>query len=93
MRKLGRGVAPTKESAIMKNALLALFLVPLLTIPAFAGSLNIGNKPVVVAEAVEIGVGGVGIGVGNRHRHHDHHAVVLDRERHHHHDDHDSDRR
>ena len=76
----------------MKNALLALFLVPLLTMPAFAGSLNVGDKPMVVAEGVEVGVGGVGVAVGDRHRHHNH-DVVLDREHHHHHSDHDSDRR
>ena len=51
----------------MKNAVFALFLVPLLTMPAFAGSLNAGDKPVVVAEVA----GGVGVGVGERHRHRD----------------------
>jgi hypothetical protein len=71
----------------MKNTLLALFIVPLLTLPAFAGSSNAGDKPMVVAQAVEVGVGGVGVGVGLRHRHHRDHAVVLDREHHHHHDD------
>jgi len=30
--------------------------------PAFAGSLNAGDKPMVVAEGVEIGVGGVALG-------------------------------
>jgi len=67
----------------MKNTLLALFIVPLLTLPAFAGSSNAGDKPMVVAQAVE--VGGVGVGVGVGHRHHRDHVVVLDREHHHHH--------
>ena len=76
----------------MKSALLALFLVPVLTMPAFTASLNTGDKPMVVAEGVSVDVGGVGIGVGNRHRHRDH-AAVLDRERHDHHTDHDRDSR
>jgi hypothetical protein len=66
------------QENVMKNALLALFVVPLLTMPAFAGSLAVGDKPMVVAENVEVGVGGVGVGVGERHRH---------REHRHHHDD------
>jgi hypothetical protein len=67
----------------MKNAMLALFLVSVLTMPAIAGSLNAGDKPMVVAEGVEVGVGGVGVGVGVRHRHR-HHVVpvVVDREHH-----------
>ena len=44
----------------MKNVVFALFLVPLLTMPAFAGSLNVSDKPMVVAEVA----GGVGVGVG-----------------------------
>jgi hypothetical protein len=78
----------------MKNALLASFLVPLLTMPAFAASSAASDKPMVVAEDVGVNVGGVGVGVGvgDRHRHRDH-AVVLNREHHHHHDDHDSDNR
>jgi hypothetical protein len=32
----------------MKNVVFALFLVPLLTMPAFAGSLNVGDKPIRV---------------------------------------------
>ena len=67
----------------MKNALLALFVVPLLTMPAFAGSSNAGDKPMVVAENVEIGVGPVGVDVGDQHRHRDH---VIVRAHHHHHD-------
>jgi hypothetical protein len=38
----------------MKNALLAIFVVPLLTMPAFAGALNAGDKPTVVAENVGV---------------------------------------
>jgi hypothetical protein len=69
----------------MKNALLALFVVPLLTMPAFAGSLTVGDKPMVVAENVEVGVGGVG--VGERHRHRDHGDLYLSTRHRHHHDD------
>ena len=50
----------------MKNAVFALFLVPLLTMPAFAGSLNVGDKPMVVAEVADGGsegsVSDIGIG-------------------------------
>ena len=49
----------------MKNTLLALFVVPLLTVPAFAGSLSAGDKPMIVAEDVGVEVGNVvGFGVG-----------------------------
>jgi hypothetical protein len=67
----------------MKNALLALFVVPLLTMPAFAGSLTVGDKPMVVAENVEVGV----VGVGERHRHRDHGDLYLSTRHRHHHDD------
>jgi len=71
----------------MKNAVFALFLVPLLTMPAFAGSLNAGDKPVVVAEGADVRIGGVGVGVGERHRHRDHAGLYMtDRGHHHHHD-------
>ena len=43
----------------MKNALLAFFVVPLLTVPAFAGSLSAGDKPMIVAEDVGVEVGNV----------------------------------
>jgi hypothetical protein len=43
----------------MKNILLALFVVPLLTMPAFAGASSAGDKPMIVAENIEVGVGGV----------------------------------
>jgi hypothetical protein len=55
----------------MKNVMLAIFVVPFLVMPAFAGSSNAGDKPMVVADHVEVGVGGVGVGVGDRHRHRD----------------------
>jgi hypothetical protein len=66
----------------MKNAVFALFLVPLLTMPAFAGSLNVGDKPIVVAENVNVRIGGVGIGVGERHRYRDHGLYMGARETH-----------
>ena len=89
----------------MKNALLALFVVPLLTMPAFASSLSAVDKPLIVAEDVGVEVGNVGIGVGERHRHRDHGDLDRDhgdlymstRHRHHHddrhYDDRDDDRR
>jgi hypothetical protein len=73
----------------MKNAVLALFLVPLLTMPAFADSLSDGDKPMVVAEGADVRIGSVGVGVGERHRHRDHPAAglyITDRGHHHHHD-------
>jgi hypothetical protein len=78
----------------MKNALLALFVVPLLTMPAFAGSLTGGDKPMVVAENVVVGVDGVGIGVGDRHRHRDHGDLYMSTRGHRdHRDDRRDDRR
>ena len=74
----------------MKNAVFALFLVPLLTMPAFAGSLNVGDKPMVVAEGADVRIGGVGVGVGERHRHRDRAGLYMtDRGHHHHHHDRD----
>ena len=73
----------------METGVFALFLVPLLTMPAFAGSLNVGDKPMVVAEGADVGIGGVRVGVGERHRHRDHPGAGLymtDRGRYHHHD-------
>jgi hypothetical protein len=58
------------QENVMRKALLALFVVPLLTLPAFAGSLSAGDKPMIVAENVVVGVGPVGVGVGHRHRDH-----------------------
>jgi hypothetical protein len=67
----------------MKNVVSALFLVPLLTMPAFAGSLKVGDKPIVVAENVNLRVGGVGVGVGERHRHRDHAGLYMSARGHH----------
>ena len=70
----------------MKNVVFALFLVPLLTMPAFAGSLNVGDKPMVVAEVADVRIGGV----GERHRHRDHAGLYMtDRGHHHYHHDRD----
>ena len=70
----------------MKTGVFALFLVPLLTMPVFAGSLNVGDKPMVVAEGADVRIGGVGVGVGERHRHRDHlGAGLYMSERGHHH--------
>jgi hypothetical protein len=53
----------------MKSAGFALFLSPLLTMPAFAGALNVDDKPIVVAESADVRIGGVGVGVGERRQH------------------------
>jgi hypothetical protein len=71
----------------MKNALLALFVVPLLAMPAFAGSLSAGDKPMIVAEGVGVEVGNVGVGVGVRHHRRDHGDMYMSTRHHHHHDD------
>jgi hypothetical protein len=73
----------------MKNAVFSLFLIPLLAMPAFAGSLNIGDKPMVVAEGAEVRLSGVRVGFGERHRPRDHSGAGLymtDRGYHRHHD-------
>ena len=67
----------------MQNAMLALFLVSLLATPAFAGSLNVGDKPIVVAENVNVRIGGVGVGVGERHRYRDHGGLYMSARGHH----------
>ena len=77
----------------MKNAVFALFLVPLLTMPAFAGSLSVGDKPMIIAENVEVGVGGVEVGVGERHRHRDQGRLYMSTRGHHHHHDSGDDHR
>jgi hypothetical protein len=77
--------SPQTKESIMKNALLALFVVPLLTMPAFAGSSNVGDKPMVVAEGADVRVG-VGVGIGDRHRHRDHARLYMSNRGHHHHD-------
>jgi hypothetical protein len=61
----------------MKTGVFALFLVPFLTMPVFAGSLNVGDKPMVVAEGADVRIGGVRVGVGERHRHRDHPGAGL----------------
>ena len=72
----------------MKNVLLALFVVPLLMVPAFAGSLSGGDKPMIVAEDVGVEVGNVvGVGVGQRHRHRDHGGLYMSTRHRLHHDD------
>ena len=38
--KYGDGECPKREENVMQNAMLALFLVSILTMPAFAGQLN-----------------------------------------------------
>jgi hypothetical protein len=68
---------------VMQNAMLALFLVSLLTTPAFADSLNVGDKPIVVAENINVRVGGVGVGVGERHRYRDHAGLYMSARGHH----------
>jgi hypothetical protein len=74
----------------MKNALLALFVVPLLTAPAFAGALSASDKPMIVAETVGVEVGNVN--VGERHRHRDHGDLYMSERHRHHHDDRHGDR-
>jgi hypothetical protein len=61
----------------MQNAILALSLVSLLTMPAFAGSLNVGDKPIILAEGVNVRIGGVGIGVGERHQYRGHAGLYM----------------
>ena len=81
--KYGDGERPKLEENVMQNAMLALVLVSLLTMPAFAGSLNVGDKPIVVAENVNVRVGGVGVGVGERHRYRDHAGLYMSARGHH----------
>jgi hypothetical protein len=80
---------------VTETGVFALFLVPLLTMPVFGGSLNVGDKPMVVAEGTDVRIGGVRVGVGERHRQRDHPGAGLymgDRGYHHHHDRDDDDR-
>jgi hypothetical protein len=70
----------------MKTAVFDLFLFPLLTMPALAGSMNVGDKPLVVAEGADVRIGGVGVGVGERHQHRDRTGLYMTDRRHHHHD-------
>lgn len=55
----------------MKKTILTLCVVPFLTIPAFAGSPVVIDKPMVVAQGADFRVGGVGIEVGERGRYRD----------------------
>ena len=52
----------------MKRIALSFFAVALLTTPALAGSLVATDKPMVVAQGVDVGVGGIRVGVGDRDR-------------------------
>jgi hypothetical protein len=75
----------------MKRIALSLFAVAFLTAPALAGSAVVSDKPMVVAEGVEMGAGGVRV-VGDRdrdrdlRRHHRDRDVVVIKHRHHEHD-------
>jgi hypothetical protein len=55
----------------MKKTILTLCVVPFLTMPAFAGSSVVVDKPMVVAQGADIRFGGVGIEVGERDRYRD----------------------
>ena len=61
----------------------AFFIVPLLTMPAFAGSSNVGDKRIVVAEGAEVGIGGAGVGVGERHRYRNRTGLYMSERGHH----------
>jgi len=67
----------------MKNAVLALCLVPFLTMPAFAGSADVSDKPTVVAENTDVRIGGARVGVGERHRHRDDTRLYMSARGHH----------
>jgi hypothetical protein len=78
----------------MKKTVLVLCAVPFLTMPAFARSAVVVDKPIVVAEGADIKVKGVGVEVGDRDRHRDQRgrrdhrdrAEVVIGKRHRHHD-------
>ena len=80
----------------MKKTVLTLCVFPFLTMPAFAGSPVVLDKPMVVAQGADIKVGGVGVAVGerDRYRHRDQNwrryhrdrAEVVINKRHRHHD-------
>jgi hypothetical protein len=73
----------------MKKIALALFAVTCLTVPAVAGPSVVTDKPMVVAEGVEIGVGGVRVGDRDHdrdvRRHHRDRDVIVVKPRHHDH--------
>jgi len=76
----------------MKTIAVALFAVTCLTVPAVAGPSVVADKPMVVAEGVEIGVGGVRVGDRDRdrdrdvRRHHRDRDVIVVKPRHRDHD-------
>jgi hypothetical protein len=70
----------------MKTIALALFAVTCLTVPAVAGPSVVADKPMVVAEGVEIGVGGVRIGDRDVRRHHRDRDLIVVKPRHRDHD-------
>ena len=65
----------------MKKTVLTLCVVPFLTMPAFAGSPVVGDKPMIVAQGADIRVGGLGVEVGERDRHRDQYWRRYHRER------------
>jgi Ni/Co efflux regulator RcnB len=70
----------------MKRIALSLFAVAFLTAPALAGSAAVADKPMVLAQGVDVHVGGV---EGDRDRDRDlhrHHRDVVVIKKHHEHD-------
>ena len=63
----------------MKKTVLTLCFIPFLTMPAFAGSSVVVDKPMVVAQGADIRFGGVGIEVGERDRYRDSRRYHRDR--------------
>jgi len=56
----------------MKKTVLTICAIPFLTMPAFAGSVVVVDKPMIVGQGADIRFGGVGIEVGKRDRYRDH---------------------
>ena len=86
----------------MKKIVLAIFALPFLTMPVPAASSIVVDKPIVVAQGVDVKVGGSGVRVGERtrhrdrdmHRHHRDRAPIVIKRGHRHHDgDRDHNRR
>jgi uncharacterized iron-regulated membrane protein len=99
LARIGTSSILTQELDMNKIAL-ALLAVPFLTMPVFAGSPAAVDKPIVVAQGVDVRVGDRGVRVGERDRHRDrdmrrhhrdHAPVMMKRE--HRHRDRDHDRR
>jgi len=65
----------------MKKTVLTLCVIPFLTMPAFAGSLVVVDKPMVVAQGADVRVGGIGVEVGERDRHRDQYSHRYHRDR------------